>query len=280
MTGQGRRMDHDGALFELLRAGDHGQGRFVASVHARGPWDPGSCHGGPVAALLTRAAERCQPGDTDWHLARITVELTRPVPVGQALDLTTEVERPGRKVSTVAALIAVDGVEVARARALRIRSTDLPIPATGTDHHAGMPRSPEESTIEPFPMLGDEHSFGSSGCELRFAAGSWTEPGPVAVWIRLRRPLLEGEEPTGAQRAVAAADFGNGVSSVLAWDQYLFINPDLTVHLVRPPAHEWIGLAASTALSHDGTGLAESALYDGTAMVGRSVQSLFVDRRA
>ena len=58
---------------------------------------------------------------------------------------------------------------------------------------------------------------------------------------------------------------------------WLFINPDLTVHLLRPPAGEWLCLAARTLPSDTGVGIAESALYDERGRVGRSVQSLLLD---
>ena len=81
----------------------------------------------------------------------------------------------------------------------------------------------------------------SDACELRFASGTFLDPGPVQVWVRLTVPVLDGEHPSGAQR-IAAADFGNGVSGALPADRYLFINPDLTIHLLRPPVGEWIGM--------------------------------------
>ena len=36
---------------------------------ARGPWDPNALHGGPVAALLARAVEKCEPDRTAADLA-------------------------------------------------------------------------------------------------------------------------------------------------------------------------------------------------------------------
>jgi hypothetical protein len=78
---------------------------------------------------------------------------------------------------------------------------------------------------------------------------------------------------------MAAADFGNGVARVLPFETHLFINPDLTVHLLRPPDGEWIGMATRTHIGPAGVGLAESALYDEGRRVGRSVQSLLVDVR-
>ena len=43
-----------------------------------------------------------------------------------------------------------------------------------------------------------------------------------------------------------AADSGNGVSVTLDWSRYLFINVDLSVHLHRMPAGEWVCLDAVT----------------------------------
>ena len=122
-------------------------------------------------------------------------------------------------------------------------------------------------------------AFHNAGAEHRFAAGTWAEPGPVTVWIRLCVPVVAGEEPSGLQRVMAAADFGNGVSRELSWEDFVFINPDLTVHLLRPAAGEWICLDARTILGAEGSGLAECALFDEHGRIGRSVQSLFVDRR-
>ena len=83
--------------------------------------------------------------------------------------------------------------------------------------------------------------------------------------------------------AAAAADFGNGVSGGLPYDRFTFINPDLTVHLLRPPVGEWIGMRSASFYGgserSSGAGFAESALYDGGGRLGRSVQSLLLDRR-
>ncbi|MDQ3936921.1 MAG: thioesterase family protein, partial [Actinomycetota bacterium] len=105
-------------------------------------------------------------------------------------------------------------------------------------------------------------------------------PGPAAAWLRLRVPLVEGEEPSPAQRAAAAADFGNGVSAVLDWTEHVFINADLTVHLVREPRGEWVGLDARTVVEADGIGLSESVLHDADGPMGSAAQSLLVGPRS
>ena len=81
------------------------------------------------------------------------------------------------------------------------------------------------------------------------------------------------------QRAAAAADFGNGVSWVLPFDDWIFLNPDLTLHLAREPHGEWIGLDALTLPSDQGMAMAESGVFDEQGRVGRAAQSLLLQRR-
>jgi hypothetical protein len=75
------------------------------------------------------------------------------------------------------------------------------------------------------------------------------------------------------------ADSGNGISNVLPIGEWLFINPELTVHLHRYPTGEWLAVDALTTLSRGGAGLAESRLHDLDGPVGRAAQALLVARR-
>jgi hypothetical protein len=92
-------------------------------------------------------------------------------------------------------------------------------------------------------------------------------------------PLVPDEQPTGLQRVMAIADSGNGVSFVLPFEQWLFINPDLTVHVGAVPEGEWICLDAATTVSERGFGLASSRLFDRGRLVARGAQALYVARR-
>ncbi|MCU1391700.1 MAG: hypothetical protein JWM34_128 [Ilumatobacteraceae bacterium] len=254
-------------------------GVVEATELSRGPWDPSSCHGGPVGALITRACERVdgEPNPARWQLARITIELVRPVPVGVPMSLAVTLERPGRNVSLVGASLTVaDGTEVARARALRVRVDDI---ALG-DFTPEPPFSePGVGQAQQTLFGGDQIAFHRDAVEMAFAEGSWIEPGPISLWCRLRVPVVAGEVPSGAQRAVSTADFSNGVSAELDPTRMVFINPDLTVHLLRPPVGEWIGMQARSHYGPFGAGLAEGALFDREGRCGRSVQSLFLSER-
>jgi hypothetical protein len=253
-----------------------GDGRFVATELARGPWDAQAQHGGAPAALLVRALERL-PGGDGLSLARVTYELLRPAPLAE-LVVEAEVVRPGRRVQLLeAALRTPDGKEIVRARALRVHpaelngaaATDLPPPPPGP-----------ETGREHFPEFTPAASptFFPNAIEIRFVSGAFGG-GPSTGWFRLRVPVVDGEEPSPLQRLAAAADFGNGISTVLHWEQHLFINPDLTVYVNRPPVGEWIGLDARTSIAPDGVGMAESVLYDQRGQVGRAIQALLVAPR-
>lgn len=56
-------------------------------------------------------------------------------------------------------------------------------------------------------------------------------------------------------------------------------DPELTVHLHREAAGEWVCLDAQTAISAGGAGLATSVLSDTSGRVGVGAQSLLVSRR-
>ncbi len=129
------------------------------------------------------------------------------------------------------------------------------------------------------PVLGGR-AFHSDGVEMRFVGGLFAQMGPATVWIRLRVPVLTDEEPSPWQRVAAAADFGNGVSSELDFQTHLFINPDLTVYVHRPPVGEWVCLDARTRFGAPGIGMAESALWDIQGRIGRAAQSLLVERHS
>ena len=259
------------SLFEPVEGG------WVPTDYSRGPWTPKALHGGPVAALLAGETERRGDEDSDvaWLPARLSIELLRPVPVSP-LRVDSAVYRPGRKVQLVdAALRTADGTEVATARLLRVREEDIPAPVTTGDQVP--PVHPE--TLAANPSRYDYDAFHSHGVEHRFAVGTFDQLGPASDWIRLRVPVVPGAAPTPLQRVAAAADFGNGVSRVADFMALTFINPDLTIHLHRPPAGEWVCIEAQTWMEERGLALAESRLWDTRGPLGRSLQSLLIDRR-
>jgi hypothetical protein len=249
-------------------------GHFVAGEMTRGPWDARAQHGGAPAALLMRAFEQL-PGSPGLTLARVTYEFLRPVPLGP-LHVRAEVARPGRRVSLLeGALLTAEGVEVVRARALLVLGAQ-----TRSEQAPADPAPPGAAEARPSDMRAPfSPMFSPDAVEVRFVDGAFLEPGPSTAWFRLRVPLVPGEPPSPLQRLAAAADFGNGVSAPISWNDHLFINPDLTLYVERPPVGEWIALQARTRIPAGGVGVSESVLYDTRGRVGRALQSLLVAPR-
>ena len=231
-------------------------------------------HGSAPASLVVWAAEAI-PTPVPMHIARVTIDLMRPVPVAP-LTLETEVLREGRKIQLCAVRLRAGDAVVVGATVLKIKTPG----AWRCRRRSGICRSnlpgPDQSRVEPA-------NFSSSpfvtGMSLRAARGSFGVPGPGAIWYRADRPLVEGSPVSQAMRAVVAADFCNGTSAVLDFREWTFINADLTVSFARQPVGEWILLDAESWIGPDGAGLAMARLADTSGYFGRVVQSLVIEKR-
>ncbi|MGH2895943.1 MAG: thioesterase family protein, partial [Solirubrobacteraceae bacterium] len=246
--------------------------RFRATDLALGPWYEGALHGGAPAALLVHAVNDHTAAD-GLRLGRITYEFVRPVPLGD-LTVAVEVVRPGRRVTLLDAVLRDgDGTEVTRARALLVRPSEI---GNGPVQPPSFP-GPEAGVRNDWEAEHRRRMFATEAMEIRFVHGRFLEPGDAIAWFRLRHPLVEGQPIDPLESVAAASDFGNGIAAVLDWDEHVFINPDLTVHLERDPSGPWIALDAETTIGSDGTGQAVSTLYDERGRIGRAVQALYVD---
>lgn len=249
--------------------------RFEATEFTRGPWDAGSQHAGPPAALLGRAIEQRPGARTDMRVTRLTFDIIRPVPIA-ALTVSTAVVRSGRSVEVVEAQLAPDGTApVMRVTAMRVRTADAAAPEVGP---TTAPPPPADAAPAPFFPMSYEDGY-HTAMEYRFVAGAFLEPGPATCWLRMRMPLVDGEPPSPLTRVLVAADSGNGISNELDFQTNLFVNADLTVHLYRYPEGEWVCLDARTYIDPAGIGVADTALLDRRGAIGRAAQSLFVAKR-
>jgi hypothetical protein len=246
-------------------------GGWQPTRHVAGPWDPASQHAGPPAALLARELERCEPRE-DMEIGRLTCEILGPVPVDAELEVAARVVRPGRSVELLEAELSAGGRPTMRASAWRLLRS-------AASAGAGGPSPPElphgEATIPP----GWNPGGYLAAVEWRFARGDWGVPGPATAWTRLRVGIVEGEEPSPLQRVLAIADSGNGVSAELDMARWWFINPELTLHVLRPPRGAWICLDAASSLQEGGLGAAFSVLSDRDGPVARGAQTLLVAPR-
>ena len=250
-------------------------GAFRATGLTVGPWNPEHQHAGPPSALIARAIERAAASEGLTHLARLTVNLIRPAPIGEC-RVEIAKDYVGRNAGHYSGALSAGGKECARFTALVQREQDVPVPGRNPDPPAA-PKPPGECPAATMRFV--DRPFGYAELvENRVAAGHMFK-GPCAAWFRMAHPLVKGEPPSPYQRVAVAADSGSGIGAALDFGKYSFVNCDLTINLFRRPEGEWICLESLSLVGANGCGMAESALYDERGMIGRATQSLAVRAR-
>ena len=248
--------------------------RFVPTGLTRGPWHRDFQHAGPPAALLARAVERAgavAPGQA----ARLGFDILRPVPLApHRVEVRTL--RPGRNVEQLEATLldAAGGDALMRLTAWRLRREALELPC-GLGEPDPPPPPAAEGTSS-LPAFWAEPVAYHAALDWRFVSGEFDAPGPATAWTRLRVPVVGGEPPSPLERLLVMADAASGISHVLDWTRWVFINVDLGIQLERPPEGEWMAMDAVTRLGPAGAGLCTSVLSDERGRVGVSTQTLRV----
>lgn len=271
----------DECIYRRVGADETGVETFHPNRLAIGPWDERLQHGGPVGALLTRSMERL-PSGVDGRIARLTVEILRPVTMSE-LRVGARVARPGRKVSLLEATMVQSGpdgsdVVVATARAWRLATSDT----RAARHVPDEPLAPVEDD-----ELTDPDKKVAAALDRGFVAGlTWVvrspigdADGPTTAWARPNGDLVEGEPITDLERLVMIADCANGVGMRVDPTAWTFMNTDVTIHLHTAPRGEWVGLVAESRIGPDGVGTGAAFLHDAHGPVGRVAQALLVEAR-
>ena len=244
---------------------------FQPTDHTRGPWDPDACHAGPPAGLIARALERAVPGK---RLARLTLELTKPIPFS-GFRIETTVGREGRMVATArAALVDADSRSCVTATSVHVARR------CGFGQFSDGFVAPVLADAEPgeFPIRRLRHGlpgFSGAGVEVRYPPGEGPAPGPTVVWMHTV-PLLPDEDPSPFSRICPLSDCGNAFSRHAEPWEAGFVNADLTIALHRDPVGHWLGMQASSTWHADGTGASDAVLFDERGSVGRAVQTLLI----
>ena len=235
-------------------------GALVPHPHARGPWAADMLHGRLLAGLAAWTIER-DHGDPDLQPARLTVDMYKSpgmVPTG----VTATLVRSGGRVRVVDAAIDQGGVTVARASVLFLRRTEPPALDDA-------PRTPPWTAPDP-DGLGPTFMPSDVPFEIRSVEGEGfaTSGGrPRRVWLRDRRPLVEGTTLTPFVRAALASDFASPLAN-MSTEGLTYINADVTLHLARLPDDEWIGLATGDRVVADGVSIAVCPLHDRRGPIG------------
>lgn len=253
---------------------------YESTELANAGWYEEGQHGGAIAALIAGHVERHVPTLTTMQVNRLTVEIFRVIPL-VPLRIETDVVRQGKRIQTVQARVHDPaGTLMSIATIQRLRTDDIPLPEDAPPPPLEFPRPDDlESRSTDAWGVGESAKvmFHRAALEIKEIIGGFDSRGPGAMWARLTTPIVAGTELSPLQRAVAIADFCNGISRGLGRG-WLFMNPDLTVHLSRYPEAEWIALSATSAYGRLGRGIATGTLWDTTGYLGRSTQSLYLDR--
>lgn len=255
--------------------------RMLPSELSSGPWNPDHQHGGAVTGLLTRALDRLE-APVPMRLSRITVEMFRGVPISP-LRVETMTMRAGRRIQGVESRLFAGNdrneVLVARATGLRIRiATDLPEMETRAprDPALGSPPTNLRERRTDFELPNDPGFIRAVDIQSEMPK---TTSEPATLWARLRCRFMQGE-PTAPIVALASlCDFASGTGNAMDYSSYTSINPDLTIHVLREPRSDWIGIRGTTHRARDGIGQSIARVHDLDGEVARVQASLLLDRR-
>ena len=246
----------------------HGDG-FMATEITAGGWSADAQSGGAVLALLGHVLEDV-PTLAAMSLTRLTADLVRPAPIGEALRVDHAIVREGKKIQVVELSVTSGGTEVARASALRVRDADLGagegLPASTTDD--------DPATLLPAPdqlpnMIDSDGpaEFLRSGMDFRR-----TDPsihGVRGLWARLLVPVVAGEPVRATSRVTVPMDLVNLIGVEYFGRGITAINADVSGHVFRPPVGEWVGLVGDTRFGHHvGHGVSVATMSDDDGVFG------------
>ena len=245
------------ALF--IRDGD----TFVGTPLIEGPWNPRHANGSSALALLCHCLGSV-PTLTTMALARLTVDLMRPVPVGAPLTVETRVAREGKKLQIVELALMSNGVECVLATALRLREADL----TGTGHQLPVGSThvrPTDRITAPDASikLRDLRPDARGALLATDIRRATRDDGAFATWVQITTDIVAGEPITPTERLGYCADFVSLIGVGKQDDATSMINPDITTHVLRPPVGEWIAITGDTRFDHHtGRGVSVGELSD------------------
>jgi len=264
---------HDG-LFRVL---DEDESTYLASDLTGGPWSASHQHGGAVAGLLTRAMNRME-SPVPMRLSRITVEMFRGVPVSE-LRIETRVLRAGRRIQSVEANLFDRETQVARATGLRIRlEPSLAILKTSESVEPELGHAPTQLSPQPtIEGIGNPKGFSNA---VEFVHEDGTENGePSNVWARLKCRLMQNEPIEPIVRLATLADFASGTGNHMDYTKYTAINPDLSIHVIREPRSDWIGIRGISRRAEDGIGQSVATMHDLEGPIATVQACLLIDKR-
>lgn len=252
-----------------------GDGTFVPTSAAVGPWDARIVHGAAVVALL---AGRLTPAE--GTMARVTVDFLRPVPMGP-LDLALADLGGGSRARRHRAVLTSDGQEVAAAEAVVIRAGALDLPDRALGHPTPFDATAAPPLDEPNHAAAEIVGHESYDSEAAVFVPMRVEGDRrVHAWISLALPVVAGTALLGTELAAAAADYAqSAVHRQLPFAEWSFRNTEQTIHFARVPVGRWVGLRSEALVQPVGAGFSAADLFDADGWVARTAAAVVVERR-
>jgi hypothetical protein len=245
------------AYFERLSSTPDGGGRFRATEHTGGGWNPAEQHIAPTVGLVAHCLAGGGP------VQRLSVEILGTIGIDE-VEVAVQTVRPGRTIELVEATVTWAGRAVVRARAWRLAGSDTSAAALAVES----PLPPREE-LAAWDMSAGWPGGYIASLEVRHRD---VGPGRAQAWLRSRQDLLDGEDVSDLTRSLLLADTANGLVQGPERRGWFYPNVELTAHLFRAPAGEWVGMDTSVSWGPGGHGLTATVLHDEAGPVGRVAQ--------
>lgn len=243
---------------------------FRPTEQVSGAWNSRDQHIAPALGLLAHLVETDQDRrrGNGLRISRLSYDILGTVSI-EPFEVAVTVLRPGRSIELVEAVLTHHDrpAVLLRAWLMQYRDTDA---LAGSD----LPRIPAPHLMEPWnPSTLWPGGFIASA-EVRRTR---QHPGRACYWVRTDVPLLE-EPVSPTARAAGLLDIANGMAVRADPRDVAFPNIDLTAHLFREPAGNWLGFDTTVSFGPTGQGLTNSVVHDTEGPVGTVSQALSLRR--
>lgn len=252
-------------------------GRWLPTIAAMGPWGD-SLHGGSPAALLCHCLS--EANDSSMPLARLTLDLFRPVP-RKPLEVVVAPRRLGRRLSVFEATLSCEGKELVHASALFAEQpVGAGIPAS-SQRTLPLPGDTEAISLAESARRQSGRILGSGdGLHNRLLVQSISGghgSGEANAWLELPLQLAPGIPLSPIAHLAACSDFANGIAQRISLHadgrRVGYINADISLHILRQPGPGKVGMTARNDAIADGRAIVSAECWDDAGLLARISQS-------
>jgi len=229
-------------------------GRWLPSPLSAGPFT--GLQGGAVAGLLTAEVESLGAFN-NWGMAvSASAWFLRPTPLARLRTRVTVVRTGGRVAIIDNTLWPDDELDpCATVRVTLMRNSAVEVPASKV----------VQPDLIPPEFCAPTHRVAAHGGPW-FMDAMEMRVGENIVWFRMKRLLVANAGPLS--QVLGPADWAHGIARPVH-NVVADPNPNLTVHLARPPIGEWLGLRSRVSWEPSrGMGVGGAILFDEQGAIG------------